>query len=99
MRLAMGLRILFTHKINFLSLKKLICTKMEQFLLIQLKKLILPVCNRVGEEQTFFHAEGLCSLAWHLDYLHFNRRPRGRIKLLQPGCCKVKVSEREIFRS
>ena len=26
------------------------------------------------------------------------RRPSGRIKLLQPGCCKVKVSEREIFK-
>ena len=31
--------------------------------------------------------------------LTFYRRPSGRIKLLQPGCCKVKVSEREISRS
>ena len=29
--------------------------------------------------------------------LTFHRRPRGRIKLLQPGCCKVKVSEMEIL--
>ena len=31
--------------------------------------------------------------------LTFHRRPRERIKLLQPGCCKVKVSEMEILRS
>ena len=31
--------------------------------------------------------------------LTFFPRPCGRIKLLQPGCCKVKVSEIEISRT
>ena len=32
---------------------------------------------RGGEEQTFFHAEGLSSPAWFLDYLHFSEGLEG----------------------
>ena len=46
---------------------------------------------------TIFHTEWLWSPTRHFDHLHFFQRPSWRIKL--PGCCKVKVKEREISRS
>ena len=48
----------------------------------------------MGKSKAFFHLEGLCSLAWHLDYLHFFRRPSGRIKLLRDAARSRSVNGR-----
>ena len=48
--------------------------------------------------KTSFHAEGLCSPAWHSTAYNFSKDLAG-IKTTKPGCCKVKFSDSEISRS